>query len=111
MEEIITNERGGKQSKISGRMTEVPPLALLEVSKVMGVGAENYPREADGTPNWHNIDCSSNIDHALEHIANFLAERNKPDRAMEKMREELSYFTARALMGLEQFLREENDIS
>ena len=73
----------------------------------MGLGSENYPREADGTPNWHNIDCYSNLDHGLEHIFNFLAERNKPDRDAGKMREELSHYAARAMMALEQFLREE----
>ena len=106
-EEIITTSRGGKQSKILGRMTEVPPLALIEVSKVMGLGSEAYPREEDGTPNWAKIDCYSNLDHSLEHINNFLAERNKPDRNKEYMREELSHYAARALMAVEQFLREE----
>lgn len=107
MPEIITNERGGKQSAIAGRITEVPPLALIEVSQVMALGAKNYPREVDGNPNWHNIDCFSNLDHALEHAANFLAERNKPNRDMNYMREELSHFTARAMMTMEQFIREE----
>lgn len=104
---IETNARGGKQSKISGRMTEVPPLALLEVSVVMMEGEKAYPREADGTANWYNIDCYSNLDHALEHFANLMAERNKPDRDKAIMREELSHFTARAMMAMEQFIREE----
>jgi hypothetical protein len=105
--EIITNEAGGKQSKIESRITEVPPLALKEVGKVMGLGAENYPREIDGSPNWYKIDCSSNLDHALEHLANFLEERNcGQDTDEEYMREELSHFTARAMMAMEQFIRE-----
>jgi hypothetical protein len=104
--EIVTNELGGKQSKIDSMITEVPPLALLEVGKVMGLGRSNYPREADGTPNWHRIDSSSNLDHALEHIANYLAERNRPDRRPEYLREELSHFAARAMMALEMFLKE-----
>ena len=116
---IETNARGGKQSKIKGRMTEVPPLALIEVSAVMGLGAEAYPREADGTPNWYNISCSENLDHAMEHVANYLAEKNKPEATnidglslgVERnpliLREELSHATARMLMGLEQFIREE----
>ena len=107
MDNIITNEQGGKQSKIKGKMTEVPPLALIEVSQVMGLGSVNYPREADNSPNWYKIDCYSNLDHALEHVANFLAERNKPDKDKDFMLEELSHFTARAMMGLEQYLREE----
>ena len=107
MDEIVTNERGGKQSQIAGKMSEVPPLALIEVSVVMGLGADTYPREPDGSPNWYKIDCCSNLDHALEHAANFLAERNKPDRNIDLMREELSHFCARSMMSMEQFLREE----
>ena len=106
MDKIITNEAGGKQSKIKGMMTEIPPLALIEVSEVMGLGFTNYPREADGTPNWHKIDAMSNLDHALEHASNFLAERNKPDRDTGAMREELSHFAARALMSMEMFIKE-----
>ena len=104
---IITNARGGKQSRIEGRCTEIPPLAIIELSKVMGEGAEKYPREEDGTPNWYRIDCSSNLDHCLEHIFNFLAERNKLERDKKKMREELAHCMARACMAMEQFLREE----
>ena len=106
---IETNARGGKQSKIKGRMTEVPPLALIEVSAVMALGAKNYPREADGTPNWYNISCSENLDHAMEHVANYLAMRNCIDivRDPEPMREELSHATARMMMAMEQFIREE----
>ena len=103
---IITNEAGGKQSKIVGKMSEVPPLALIEVSRVMGEGSVVYPREADGTANWYKIDSISNLDHSLEHAANFLAERNKPDRDMALMLAELSHFTARAMMAMEQFIRE-----
>ena len=109
MTEIITNEQGGKQSRIEGRITEVPPLALLEVSKVMALGAKNYPREADGSPNWHRIDASSNLDHSLEHIANFLIERNKPIPNLDYLLEELSHFTARAMMALERFLYEQKE--
>ncbi len=103
---IITNEKGGKQSAIKGRMTEIPPLALIEVSKVMGLGLTNYPREADGSPNWHKIDSLSNLDHALEHAFNFLEERNKPNRNADFMREELSHFAARALMAMEMLIKE-----
>jgi|GEM_PF-5527826 len=102
---IIANERGGKQSQIHGTPTEIPPLAFIEVAKVMGLGASRYPREADGTPNWHRISCLSNLDHGLEHIFNFLAERNHPDSSPEIMLEELSHAAARLCMALEQYLR------
>ena len=102
---IISNERGGKQSAIKGKMTEVPPLALLELSKVMGLGSETYPRESDGTPNWYKIGCYSNLDHGLEHAINFLIEHNKPDADQVYMLEELSHLAARSMMALEQFIR------
>jgi hypothetical protein len=109
--EIITNEAGGKQSKIRGKFTEIPPYALIEVSEVMGLGSVNYPREEDGTPNWHNIDCFSNLDHAGEHLANFLKMRNRSIEFIDheyimQMREELSHFAARAMMALEMFIKE-----
>ena len=106
MDEIITNEQGGRQSKIEGRCTELPPLAMIELSKVMGKGSEVYPREPDGSPNWHRIDYISNLDHCLEHAFNFLAEKNKPGRDKAKMREELSHCAARATMALEMWLKE-----
>ena len=106
MDEIVTNEHGGKQSKIAGKCTEIPPLAMIELSSVMGIGADNYPRESDGTPNWYKIDSFSNLDHCLEHAFNFLVERNKPDRDIAFMREELSHCAARACMALEMFLKE-----
>jgi len=105
MPEIVTNEQGGKQSEIGGKFTEIPPLALLEVAKIMGEGSEAYPREKDGTPNWHKIGCCSNLDHAGEHLANFLASRNDGCSGGEYMRDELSHFAARAMMALDQFLR------
>ena len=106
---IEVNAAGGKQSRIESRITEVPPLALIEVGKVMGEGEKNYPREPDGSPNWHLIDSSSNLDHALEHAANYLAERNKPNRDVAKLREELSHFAARSMMAMEMFLKENNN--
>jgi len=105
MTKIVINNKGGKQSKIQGKATEIPPFALIEISKVMSEGLKCYPREKDGTPNWHKIGCFSNLDHGLEHIFHFLTERNKPVRNLAIMQEELSHYAARALMALEQFLR------
>jgi len=103
---IEKNERGGKASAIKGKMTEIPPLALIEVASVMGEGDDSYPRDDNGVPNWHNISCLENSDHSLEHFANFNAERNKVDSDKEKLIMEYSHFAARALMGLEQLIRE-----
>ena len=105
-ESIEINEAGGKQSHIEGRITEVPPIALIEVGKVMGLGSHRYPRESDNSPNWYRIDCYSNLDHSLLHLANFLVDRNNSNRNKDRMREELSHFAARGMMALEQFIRE-----
>ncbi len=105
-DEIITNEQGGKQSKIAGKMTEVPPMALLEISKVMGKGSEVYLREKDGTPNWHKIDSMSNLDHSLRHATKFLIARNSGVKINDYTLDELSHFAARAMMALEMFMIE-----
>jgi len=101
---ITINEKGGKASKIKGRPTELPPIALLELSKVFSEGEEEYPRDGN-VPNWYNLDCYENLNHSGEHLLNFLAERNTAHRN-DVMLEELSHFAARALMALEQFIRE-----
>jgi len=92
---------GGKQSIISGQMTEVPPWALIEVSKVMKLGAEKY-----GHHNWHKISVMSEIDHAMEHTLNFMIiVEDADDTYYEKCLEELSHAAARMLMALDQFIR------
>jgi nucleoside 2-deoxyribosyltransferase len=108
MSEIVTNKQGGKQSAITGKMTEVPPIALLAISEVMGKGSEVYPRETDGSPNWHRIDSKSNLDHALEHAARFMEVCNRvPGSGLDALAfEELSHFAARAMMALEMYIKE-----
>ena len=103
---VITNKEGGKQSKIYGQMSEVPPGALNIVSQFMALGAVRYPREADGTPNWHRISCISNLDHGLEHAMNFIRHSNLAFRIREYQFEELAHHAARALMALERFISE-----
>lgn len=107
--DVETNEQGGRQSRIAGDMTEVPPIGLLIVSRVMEEGQQKYPREKDGTPNWHRINWQSNLKHGLKHAADFLVARNHPDRdrMLPAMVEELAHMAARALMALERFVVEE----
>jgi len=109
---IVTNAKGGKGSKIYGKMSEVPPLALLEVAKVMAEGAERYPRESDGTPNWHRVGCIENLDHGMEHVAKAIDLRNcgidvEAKAVHDPMRGELSHAACRLLMALEQLIRGE----
>lgn len=104
--ENLVKERVGMQSPIFTKMTEIPPLALLEVAKIVKEGSVNYPRNPDGTPNWYFIKSGKHLDHSLEHVFNFLRERNNADRDVDYMREELGHFATRALMALEMFLKE-----
>ena len=105
---IETNKQGGKQTKITEKPTELPPMALLAVAAVMAEGSEAYPREADGTPNWFRISSKSNLDHSLRHAFLYQAEMNGPenDRDWAYACEELTHFVARGLMALERLLEE-----
>ena len=99
------NANGGKASKINGRCTELPPLGLLCLSEVMGEGEEAYPRDRHA-PNWHKVGCIENLDHCLSHTLRFLAMRNNDTQNNVEMKKELSHCAARAVMALEQFIRE-----
>lgn len=61
------NTQGGKQTKLSGDLTLLPPQALLEISKVLKSGAEKY-----GIDNWRKISVQENLNHALYHIVRYL---------------------------------------
>ncbi len=107
-DKIITNEQGGKQSKIASKITEVPPLALIAIGNVMGNGSVKYPREKNGTPSWHRIDSKSNLDHGLEHAANFMELENTACcvDTSELQLQELAHHAARAMMALEMYIIE-----
>ena len=111
---IVTNAKGGKGSKIYGTMSEVPPVGFREVARVMAEGVVKYPREDDGSPNWHKVGCIEEVDHALEHALNFLELRNEPymihdsDGALTpEARMQLSHAATRMVMALEQLIRGE----
>jgi hypothetical protein len=101
-DEIVTNESGGKQSRIAAKPSLMPFLAFLEVGKVLKVGAERYAPD-----NWRLIPSESHLDHALIHVANLqdLIHRQKcEDQTL--LVEEASHFACRVMMFLEQFLDE-----
>jgi hypothetical protein len=109
-EEIVVGPTGGKQSKIDEWPSELPPAALLAVSRVMQEGARKY-----GSRNWHNISVKSELDHALRHALIFmrLSEYKLGSGACEQydaetgrfMLEELAHAATRMLMALDQFIR------
>lgn len=63
MDDTVTNERGGKQSRIHRRMSHIPIEVLLATLDVLAVGAENR-----GDRNWELISIRDHLDHAEEHI-------------------------------------------
>jgi len=85
---IVENEKGGKQSDTPARMDLLPPLALIEVGKVLKHGADKY-----GIDNWKLIDARSHLNHVLIHIFAYLAGDSQDDH--------LSHAACRALMALE----------
>ncbi|QKQ76356.1 dATP/dGTP diphosphohydrolase domain-containing protein [Nostoc sp. TCL240-02] len=66
--EIEVNEQGGKQCKVNFRADLLPPLALLEVAKVLKGGADKY-----GDNNWRSIPSNEHLNHALIHLLAYFA--------------------------------------
>ncbi len=98
-EEMETNAAGGKQTLIAEWPSELPPRAMLAISKVMAEGRRKY-----GSLNWHSIPviandyCAGELDHALRHI--YLWQ-------ITGETEELAHAATRAVMALDQVLREQ----
>lgn len=88
MSEIITNDLGGRQSKIDSKLTLIPPKAVIEVGKVMLQGQASH-----GKDNWRFIPLDEHLDHALLHIMQYLAGDAGGDH--------LSHAATRLLMALE----------
>jgi Domain of unknown function (DUF5664) len=67
-EETHTNEKGGKQSKLSVRFDLIPAYSLKIVAQILAVGAVKY-----GENNWMLIDTEDHINHAVNHLYLFLS--------------------------------------
>ena len=63
MSNIVTNEYGGKQSRVDARFDLVPPYSLQAVAEILGAGAVKY-----GENNWQRITTAEHLNHALNHI-------------------------------------------
>lgn len=68
-----TNEAGGKQSVVPYRCDLLPPLALLDVAKVLKGGADKYGSAPLGQENWRLIPVQSHVNHAMTHLLAHLA--------------------------------------
>ncbi|MCE5185045.1 MAG: DUF5664 domain-containing protein [Planctomycetaceae bacterium] len=98
-DDVTTTPEGGKQTSIKELPTELPFHALLAIAQVMGKGAGKY-----GSKNWHGISVNSEIDHSLRHLFRYMAFQDyEPDRNVQF--EELAHYATRALMALDQFIR------
>jgi hypothetical protein len=64
--DVVTNDKGGKQSHVDARYDLFPPAAWDVVAKVLGEGAKKYKEW-----NWLLIESQSHLNHALNHIAKF----------------------------------------
>lgn len=65
---IVTNEKGGKQSKVLYRFDLLDPGAMFEMTKVLEEGTHKYQEN-----NWHNISVKEHLNHMLIHTYAYLA--------------------------------------
>ena len=84
----ITNELGGKQSKVERAYHLVPPEALAQVARVLYTGHIKY-----GKDNWRLIEADEHLNHAMNHIYLSLAGNVSEDH--------LAHAATRILMALE----------
>lgn len=85
---IHTNEQGGQQSKIEGRFDLIPPVAMLELAKIMAYGARRYAPN-----NWRKIPLDDHVNHMLMHLFAYVAGDRQDDH--------LGHALARAAMAVE----------
>jgi hypothetical protein len=72
--EIVTNENGGRQSKVEFACHLLDGPAILELAKVLQYGATRYERD-----NWRLISQEDHINHALVHLFAYLSGDEQDD--------------------------------
>lgn len=72
--EIVTNDKGAKQSRVEHRLDLVPADAMFRMGETLKVGAERYAEW-----NWTGIPTTDHINHALIHLYAFLAGDTQDD--------------------------------
>jgi len=70
-EPIITNKQGGSQTDIGVSFHLFDPIAITETAKVLHHGAKKYSRD-----NWRLIEAEEHVNHAIQHLFNFLQTGN-----------------------------------
>ena len=86
-EEKVSNELGGKQSKLDYRFDLVDTKAIFALAHVLHTGEREY-----GKDNWRKIDTDSHLNHATSHIYAYLAGDKQDDH--------LSHAFCRLMMAL-----------
>jgi hypothetical protein len=67
-EETVSNNQGGKQSKLDYRFDLIDPKAIFALAQVLHEGAQKYEKD-----NWRKITTEEHLNHALSHIYAHLA--------------------------------------
>jgi hypothetical protein len=89
----VTNDKGGKQSKVIYGMDCLPPKAILDVARTLEEGRQKY-----GKDNWKQIEIDSHLNHALIHMFAYIAGDTSDDH--------LNHATCRLMFALELHLGE-----
>jgi hypothetical protein len=89
----VTNDKGGKQSKVIYGMDCLPPKAILDVARTLEEGRQKY-----GKDNWRQIEIGSHLNHALIHMFAYMAGDTSDDH--------LNHATCRLMFALELHLGE-----
>ena len=69
------NEKGGKANGIKGRYDLLPPEALKRAAVILGENLEGH-----GKDNWKKIDRWDHLNHALNHIFEYLKGEESEDK-------------------------------
>lgn len=94
---VYINEAGGKQSVSPYRLDLLPPLAILEVAKILKKGADKY-----GAWNWLQIQSDDHLNHMMQHVMAAIAGDTSEVDPLEHARQAV----CRAMFWLEMLLRE-----
>ena len=85
---MSVNEAGGRQSSVLYRADLLPAKGVLEVARILKLGAEKY-----GKDNWRNIERASHVNHAMIHLLAWVAGDTQD--------EHLEHAACRLLMAIE----------
>lgn len=71
---IVTNERGGQQSKVDYRFDLLDASAMFRIAKIMELGSHTHD---DGS--WRKVSATDHINHAMGHMWGYLLKDKQGD--------------------------------